>query len=327
MNRVRLFLFFSVVLFSSCSNELDLLDDWKETMVVYGLLNQADTIQYIKINKAYLGEGNALQMAQAYDSINYANQLNVQLERRVNGSLTATYTLQKDSSISKNPGIFSYPKQILYVTQQALYDDSEYQLIITNTVTGKVVKSKTKLVKNLLILYPSPSQIINLTNAVSPQKVKWISAENGKLYQLTIRFHYDEKEITSGVITPKYTDWGFSAQKSISISGGENMEVSFMGSDFYKFLKAMISPNSNVERKAGNLDFIFSVAGNDFNTYMEVYQPSNGIVQEKPEYTNIENGIGLFSSRLNVGVLNRPLSNNSLDSLYGGQYTSGLGFQ
>ena len=30
---------------------------------------------------------------------------------------------------------------------------------------------------------------------------------------------------------------------------------------------------------------------------MQVYEPSTSIVQEKPEYTNIENGIGIFSAR------------------------------
>jgi len=50
------------------------------------------------------------------------------------------------------------------------------------------------------------------------------------------------------------------------------------------------------------LDFIVDVAGEEFNTYMEVNAPSTGIVQEKPEYTNVKNDkgedeIGIFSCR------------------------------
>jgi hypothetical protein len=30
---------------------------------------------------------------------------------------------------------------------------------------------------------------------------------------------------------------------------------------------------------------------------MEVNEPTNSIVQEKPDYTNITNGLGIFSSR------------------------------
>jgi hypothetical protein len=51
------------------------------------------------------------------------------------------------------------------------------------------------------------------------------------------------------------------------------------------------------ERYTNDVDFIISVAAADLNTYMEVNEPSNSIIQERPEYTNIDNGTGIFSSR------------------------------
>jgi hypothetical protein len=51
------------------------------------------------------------------------------------------------------------------------------------------------------------------------------------------------------------------------------------------------------ERYTNDLDVIISVAAEELNTYMEVNEPSNSIVQDKPEYSNITNGIGIFSSR------------------------------
>jgi hypothetical protein len=45
------------------------------------------------------------------------------------------------------------------------------------------------------------------------------------------------------------------------------------------------------------VDFIFSVASDDLNTYMNASAPSNSIIQERPPFSNISNGIGLFSSR------------------------------
>ena len=45
---------------------------------------------------------------------------------------------------------------------------------------------------------------------------------------------------------------------------------------------------------------IVSVAGEAFNLFMQVYEPSSSIVQEKPPYTNVENGIGVFSSRYKI---------------------------
>ncbi len=50
--------------FSACSTKLDVTGNYKETMVVYGLLDQSQPKQYIKVNKAFLGEGNAFSYAQ-----------------------------------------------------------------------------------------------------------------------------------------------------------------------------------------------------------------------------------------------------------------------
>ena len=52
----RVLLGFALILFSGCDNEVDINADWKETIVVYGLLNPNDSIQYIKVNKAFLNE-------------------------------------------------------------------------------------------------------------------------------------------------------------------------------------------------------------------------------------------------------------------------------
>ena len=59
------------LLISSCDNSLDILDEYKETPIVYGLLNKNDTVHYVRIQKGFLGEGNALLMAQYADSIYY----------------------------------------------------------------------------------------------------------------------------------------------------------------------------------------------------------------------------------------------------------------
>ena len=94
------------ILFSACSTDFEVIGDWKETMVVYGLLDQAQDTQYIKINKAFLGEGNAFEYAMIKDSTQFVNSLNVTLQRIKNGSVIATYTLTPDNTKPKDPGTF-----------------------------------------------------------------------------------------------------------------------------------------------------------------------------------------------------------------------------
>lgn len=333
-------LFISLALITgSCKNDLQVTDTWKETMVVFGLLNQKDTAHYIKINKAYLGEADALQMGGVYDSIQYATQLSVTLERWMNNNLVSTHILSRDTTIAKGPGVFAFPNQVLYKTTDAIFPDSKYKLRITNTETGKEVTANTELVQNFIITAPLPAQtIVGFTNPVSPFRVEWNSAYNGRLYQLAIRFYYVRKDKITGIKTQDSVDWIWAERKSNTIGGGETMSEEFMGETWYRFIGKTVKNDGSVYLIPGtisnpnnHLAFIVYAGAEEFSTYMDVNEPSSTILQERPVYTNVQNGIGLFSSRLYVKKGNMELGNNSpsnrsLDSLYAGQFTYQLGF-
>lgn len=327
MNKIALIIAI-FILIAGCKTDIDVIAPWKETTVVYGLLNQSDTAHYIKINKAFLGEGNALEMAQVKDSSNYNNQLQVVVERWKNGAMLASYNLQKDTSISKETGIFSAPQQTLYKFTNALFDDSEYTLTITNTQTGKIIKSKTSLVKdfnvsNFAITSASPLNLVNSNYATTPFRVTWNSSLNGKLYEVKIRLNYTETE--NSITSNHFIDWQLGQQKATTTQGAEALEIDFLSENYYSFLGTSIPVKAGVQRAVSSIQFIFSVAADDFNTYLEVNQPSSSINQEKPEFSNIENGIGLFSARY-TKKYTKQLNAPSLDSLKFGKYTSQLGF-
>ncbi len=166
--------------------------------------------------------------------------------------------------------------------------------------------------------------MINFTNS-NPTESKWISGENGRLYQLVIRFNY--YEITKDSIkTRKHVDWVFPTKTSITLNGGEDIRVDYLGESFYKNIQNNIEFDPNVTyRTPDTVQFIISVAADEFNTYMNINKPSNSIVQERPEYTNINNGIGVFSSRY-IKTRNILLNTPSQEELKSGQYTSDLGF-
>ena len=64
------FLLFSI-LFLSCETEVDVNASWEDVTVVFGLLDQSQNEQYIRVNKAFLGSESAMNMASVADSINY----------------------------------------------------------------------------------------------------------------------------------------------------------------------------------------------------------------------------------------------------------------
>jgi hypothetical protein len=78
-DRLIIYLFTGFVL-SGCQKDFDIQADWKDITVVYGILDQGNRVQYIKVNKAFLGEGNNLVYASNPDSNNYPYPLDVWIE-------------------------------------------------------------------------------------------------------------------------------------------------------------------------------------------------------------------------------------------------------
>lgn len=328
-------LLLSILIFSRCSTDVNLIAPYKETTVVYGLLNPVDSVQYIRIAKGYLGEGNALTMATVNDSIYYPDsEIRVVLQRWYNSTFMDSVVLVRDESIQKDPGIFSNQPNVLYRLPadtinktDSIRKDSNYKLSILNLKTGNMVTSSTPVVGDVFISVPSSNTAIKISmTSPAPNTVKFSPAPNGKIYNLVIRFHYEEKELTPpNTVTIKTADWIFSNREATSTT--TPIEISYFGEDFYRNLSLKIAPNSGVQRKALKLDFVFTIGAEAFYTYYLVNQPSLTINQNVPQFTNITNGLGIFSSRNITTLRDKELDIASLDSLRNGQYTSGLGFQ
>jgi hypothetical protein len=91
------------------------------------------------------------------------------------------------------------------------------------------------------------------------------------------------------------------------------------GVKFFNFLSQNLSENNTVVRKFLHLDLVMTVGTEDLNTYIKVNEPITGIVQQRPQFTNINNGIGIFSSRYThtekeIGLTNRT-KNYLIDEL------------
>src|ERR1700756_5552 len=132
-------------LFGGCSNSLNLLAPYKEIVSVYGLLNQDDPIQYIRIERVFLGAQNAFITAQNQDSVYFqSGELTVTMQRWKNGVQVsvdnpATSVMEitlTDTLLQAATGVFNQNERV-YKTPHKLYDDSQYKLIIHNNKTGK----------------------------------------------------------------------------------------------------------------------------------------------------------------------------------------------
>lgn len=340
-NLTKLFVFFIAITVASCSTEVELNAPWKEKMVIYGLLDQSKSTQYINITKAYLGEGDALEMAKRGDSIYYnPADLTVTLEEMKGSIVQSSEILQPVSIYTKESGIFNNDSAALYKAVKKLNSANDYRLTVVNNKTGYTASAISPLVKSEVLgrvvtfnlyenIVDSSFSLVRENGLyITNKTIDWIAYENGKVYQPVIRFNYIESDNAnfSGA-QAKYVDWEMAQVRlNESQTVGSRLESIFGGEEFYKFLSVKIPADGKI-RRAGKLEFILNVGGEELDLYYQISKPSTGVSQEKPSYTNITNGYGIFSCRYQSAPQRLNLSNSSLEKLINGELTSGLGFR
>jgi len=269
----------------SCKTDFDVIADYKEVAIVYGLLNQNDTIHYLRINKAFLGEGNALVYARIPDSSSYGANIDVILIETTPSGLKKEIVFDTVTLCNKEKGdsVFYYPCQLFYRANTILNPDNTYDLKITNKKTGNIVTAKTNLIGNFNFTEPSASsKFLSLKRSITtPHTIAWVNAKNGKRYQLVIHFNYQECT-GPGDTTLHHIDWILPSVFSDKLDGNGESELVFLNEDFYKLCEKSI-PYSDAaledavrSRYSANCDLEMSVIGEEFSTYLDVNSHRSG---------------------------------------------------
>ncbi len=291
---------------SSCSTDVDLYADYEEVTVVYGLLDSDQDTTFIKITKAFSGPGNALVMATEPDSSNYPGKLDVQLKGRKNSNDLPAIVLDTITLHNKLAGdsVFYFPNQLLYYTTAPLDAAASYELVINRG--DKQITGQSDIVKSFGILKPG-GFVFNFTATIASQ-IEWRSAVDGKRYEVGLTFYYKELRPENPDTLYKSMDWNLGTRTSNSLDGGETMSVSYLGENFYNRLGQQIDDALNVKRWAGDVVLSISAGGEQLSTFIDVNAPSSSIIQEVPQYTNIDGGTGIFSSRRSISRSYKLLS-------------------
>ncbi len=314
------------VFFTSCNNDLDIVAPYKDTTVVYCLIDLNDTVHYVRIHKAFLGADNAYEMAQYTDSFYHKNVLSVKLERWKNNQLYGVINFTRDSSIAKDTGVFANTPNIIYKSESCnlLSADSKYRLVVRNSETGSVVTSVTQMIQPTLIANPS-SGTINLYPG--PFVIRIASGKHGKIYDIKARFNYIEQQKNNPNITEnKSVVWNITQVTTVSDAGSELINYAVGKDDFYQFCKSSIKVDNNVVRYSGKLDFYFTAGDQAMYEYLRINNASGVNASNGLLFTNIENGLGIFASRRTEISLGKSMAGNSIGYLISGPLTSQLGF-
>lgn len=307
----------------SCDNSLDITAPYEDTTVVYGLLDPTDSVNYVRVGKAFLGEGNALVYAQELDSITYGAEIEVVL---VEGSTGNRIALERVEDSNKPEGLFAAPGQVYYQTDHNLNENSWYRLEVTKGDTEAVVQATTPIINNFGIDNPRVTSTIAMVNPNFPYSIKWRSAEDARIFEVKITVDFMEVSRTNPADSVlKTVLWDLGTEVARDTDGDQDLKIDIPFPAFFNFMMANVDVDNQVHRHFRGMSFHFAAAGENFYTYRQV-NGSGGFFQEPPLFTNVENGVGLLDTRYNKVVPNLDITDPMYDSLACGSITRELGF-
>jgi len=314
-----------ILLFGACENELDLVDDYKDIPVVYGLLSNPGTNQYIRVEKAFVDPvTSALILAQNPDSIYYKNAT-VSITNEKSGE---TIELEKVDGnlegLQREMGVFASSPNYLYKFNSEnfpLNDGDNYTLNIVTDQADEPITASTRMVGEPRITVPSITGALDF-NYVQPSRLQWRGGDHAAVFDVTFLIKYKERNIVEGTnFENKTLRWNV-----VNNYNGENFEVD--GINFYGTMAANLAVNNDLERRFLNIDMVLTSGGQEILDYVAVGQANTGFTSSQvvPTFSNLSTGRGLFSSSYEINKEATQITPRSLDSLINGIYTKQLNF-
>jgi hypothetical protein len=293
-------------MFNSCEEDVTLIGDFEETVVVYGVLDQADSVHYIKINRAFIGPGNSYEIAQIPDSSYFTDVIATVTEV---GGAGRVWTLADTLVDNKDPnGVFFSPTQKLYyfhtINQAGLNPSATYRLDISVKGGAIKVQAETEIVTGITSTASSQNFSFKFADDPGSYVSSAVNVSNvGNSYVVNAALDINFYEYEGTAYNLKTAKWSLGEsdvvpQSSKSFSAG--------GNSFYTLIKSNITPNSAItKRTLKSLTVIITGGAEELYNYMTVNKPSSTLAQSKPTYTNLSitgegRVLGIFSSRQTV---------------------------
>ena len=323
MRQLSFFLLFvsAIFLFNSCDENIKLDGDFVETAVVYGLLDQADSIHYIKITRAFIGPGSALDIAQIADS-SYFDQVEATVSELVNGQVVRTWALQDTTIQDKDTnGLFYGPEQKVYYFKtlptgplEAIQTSSNPQMsslkptatyILNATINNSFqISGETELVHGMTSTAASQNFTFKFANDPGVYLSTGVSISNtGNAHITSAHLDVLFNEHQGAVANEKSFRWKLG---EAAVEPYSSRTYSAIGRTFYDLVKSNVSADPSIDKRTFKaIRVIITGGAEELYNYMSVNSPSSSLAQSKPTYTNLSvtNGkrvVGIFSSRQTV---------------------------
>ena len=332
----------------SCKNDIDIFAPEKDVTLIYGLLSVDDAVHQIKINRVFQGQDAIDKLAKDPKLSEYENLSARLIELKDNGvggfDTLQDWPLVERTISNKDSGYFYYPNQKIYEATATLNNKYNYAVWVDKLDGSKIVESTTELIRmrGEILKKPKPQSLnrIGLSLALNGKPLESIEIEmnlpfNAKVVDVYLDFTWHD-EFYSGAADEYHTisyKVGTDVVANIPTQDSDQgiVKIDLIPSAFYQFIaaNAPVVPNgSDLKQRVAHdipLKFRFIVGGNELNTYVEVASPSTSLLETKPEYTNVINGVGIFSCR-SFSYKTSLMSKSSIEYLVNGEIMAGSKF-
>ena len=321
---------------SSCSTKVDLYADYKDIPIVSGLIDVTQDTNYVKIIRAFSGSNDASvdanEVAMIPDSNNYPGKLDVKFYEYKSLNSGSSYSptgrvIELDTMTihDKNQGVFYAPDQKLYFAKDHFNSNDQarnirYKYRLEILKGDDTISASTGVVGGR----SDDFKIINSTVDMNPEnttssEVTFYSAENAYIYEIKMQFNYKEK-LPGQEMKNKCVEWSLGTFHKDDIPSeilGSHIKykLNYSHTALFNQLESKIDPNIlNAERYIGDFYILIAAGGSELYNYIEVSSPSSSIAQTVSDYTNIDGGFGVLSSRVNISK-NVNLSAKTIEAL------------
>lgn len=305
--------------FNACSTKVDLYTDFKDTTIVYGVMDVANDTNFIRIIRAFSGNDDdsfdANNIALIADSSNYPGKLDARLleYKKVSGenfSPTGREIILDTMTIhNKQEGVFYAPDQKVYYTTEHFnvnnaHEKYKYKLLISKP--NDTISSEISLIGGTNFHIITTLLFFRATNGGS-RKFYFSPDDNDAVYKITMQFNY--KELKQGQDTVyKNVNWSFGPFDTSELGHeGGNLYYTYRENILFRLLSNEIGDDTlYVERFYNGFDVSIFAYAKELHQYIQISAATSGI---EYYYTNIHGGLGIFSScheiRPNVDLSSR----------------------
>lgn len=302
-NWVSVMLIVMSVTLWSCDNEIHLDNQSEPLPLIYCLLDTDSDEQYVRLTRTYMGSSTYDHQIPPADSLILPGFHQIYMERYQDNERKELHFFEPYEGAVKDSGLFPAEALALYRSAFRPETDALYRLYIYFPDVNRVHSAEIITMGKTVLIDPAPIYVREITfTETRGFAMRFISAPNSGIYQAKMTVNYAEygDESTSF----KFFDL-IMPQRYVLDSNLEVVQTLSPGNFYRGFLKH-VAPDSSVERELLHTEFTLFGAGTELALFVKAQLPEAWL--SLSQYTNVDNGFGIFSSISRQHVQNLQFS-------------------